>query len=270
MNRSLKYASESLNNLNQNGKHNFAKQHALNIYEGNSIYTFIPKNACSTMRVSLAIKNGCIKDIENYNWIHKNNGTFSTSLSGLITAKYTFVILRDPFKRLVSVYLDKIVERNPDAWNLLDTIARKIKIHDLTFEKFVKIICKAGVFRSNIHWRPQVDFLVYEKYDNYFAIENFAEAIIEIEQKTNMKIFDARNLTRHGLDQYELIKDQNFSNTSLLEILRLKQDGYAPSYETLYTEELIAIVKKQYQEDFNLYIDKFGEKNILFKVEGEK
>ena len=264
MNRILKYSSDNNNNLNQNQKYNFSRNHALNIYQSNSIYTFIPKNACSTMRVSLAMKNGCIDDINDYNWIHKNNNTFSASLRELIRAEYTFVILRDPFKRLASVYLDKIVDRNIDAWNLYGESDKKVQLDEITFSKFIEMIFKPGVFRSNIHWRPQVDFLVYKEYDDYFAIENFSEAIIKIAKKTNMKIFDARDLTKHGLDQYELILDKSFSDTSPLDILKLKQDGFSPSHETLYNEDLIKKVRTRYKEDFDLYIDKFGKKNILF------
>jgi len=264
MNRFLKYSSINYVNLNSNPNHKFALQHALMIYKSDTIYTFIPKNACSTMRLSLAIANGCIQDVKDFNWIHQNNNTFVATLKDLIKANYTFVILRDPFKRLASVYLDKIVDRTVVAWNLYEKIGRKIKLEDMTFRKFVEIIFKQGIFRSDIHWRPQIDFLVYEKYDDYFALENFNEAIPIVEKKAQIKIYDARNLTKHGLDQYQLITDQSFIDVSPVEIFNLKQEGYAPSYESLYDNKLIKLVRKQYKNDFDLYIEKFGDRNILF------
>jgi hypothetical protein len=263
--RNLKYAGKFYFALDKNIQHKFANQHALMIYKSDSIYTFIPKNACSTMRLSLAIANGCIKDVKDFNWIHKNNATFVATLKDLIKAKYTFVILRDPFRRLASVYLDKIVDRTMEAWNLYDLINREIKLEKITFKRFIKIIEEKKLLRSNIHWRPQIDFLVYEKYDDYFALENFSKAIPEIEKKAKIKIYDARNLTKHGLDQYKLIKDKDFSNVSPVEIFNLKQKGFAPSYETLYDKELIEMVRNLYKEDFELYIEKFGKDKILFK-----
>jgi len=265
MDRTLKYSSMQYTSLNNNQNHKFASQHALAIYESDTLYTFIPKNACSTMRLSLAIANKCIKDTKDYNWIHKNNNTFIAPLKDLIKAKYTFIILRDPFKRLASVYIDKIVDRTVEAWSLYDKLDRKVRLEDMTFKKFVEIILKPGVFKSNIHWRPQVDFLIYEKYDDYFSLENFPKAIVTIEEKAQIKVFDGRNLTKHGLDQYQLIKEKKFTDVSPVEIFNLKQKGYAPSYETLYDDELIELVTNRYKEDFDLYIEKFGNEDILFK-----
>ena len=76
--------------LAENVQHKFAAQHELNIYRSKSIYTFIPKCACSTMRLSLAISNGLISDVSKYGWIHSNNTTFSANLSELITAKFAY------------------------------------------------------------------------------------------------------------------------------------------------------------------------------------
>ena len=88
-----------------------AASHALKIYKTGAIDTFIPKNACSTMRLSVAIANCCIADASGFEWIHNNNDTFRANLEDLIRATYTFVILRDPFVRLASCFLDKIVPR---------------------------------------------------------------------------------------------------------------------------------------------------------------
>ena len=263
-NRILKNSSTSYGNLNQNPLFKFANNHALMIYKSDALYTFIPKNGCSTMRLSLAIANGCISDTKNYNWIHNNNKTFVASLAEIIKAKYTFVILRDPFRRLASVYIDKIVDRTVEAWSLYDRLERKIELKELTFKRFVETIVKPGFLRSNIHWRPQIDFLMYSKYDDYFCLEDFSKAIPSIEEKAKIKIYDARNLTKHGLDQYESINDKDFSDTLPIEILNLKDKGHAPSYESLYTEELIELVSTLYKDDFSLYTNKFGKENLLF------
>ena len=111
--------------LDSNVQHKFAAQHALNIYKSQSIYTFIPKCACSTMRLSLALANGLISDVKNYNWIHSNNSTFCANLSELVKAKFTFVILRNPFLRLASTYLDKIVNSTFDTARVKEKLLKK-------------------------------------------------------------------------------------------------------------------------------------------------
>ena len=53
--------------------------------------------------------NGAIKNIEEIQWIHQNNHSLNASTSEALKAQYTFVMLRNPFKRLLSFFLDKLV-----------------------------------------------------------------------------------------------------------------------------------------------------------------
>ena len=81
--RLFRFARTSHAGLHANARHQLAAGHALRIYHSNAIYSFIPKNACSTMRLSLAIANCCIRDAADFNWIHQNNATFSANLEAL-------------------------------------------------------------------------------------------------------------------------------------------------------------------------------------------
>ena len=67
------------------------------------------------MRLSLAFYNGCVDDTADFGWIHSNNATFRADLASLAGASYTFVILRCPYARLASGYLDKIVAGKPPS-----------------------------------------------------------------------------------------------------------------------------------------------------------
>jgi hypothetical protein len=239
--------------------------HALRIYSANAIYSFIPKNACSTLRVSLAIANGCIRDAKDFNWIHQNNDTFSADLASALTASYTFVVLRCPYARLASAYLDKIVGHYPDAWQLYELTLRKIEVSAMSFDFFVRQLHKKTIRKANIHWQPQVDFLLYEHYDDYFCLENFAEAAAVLENKINLPVVDARDLTKHGIGRFTLLGGQGeYARHTAFDIMRLKHAGHCPSPVSLYTEELVAIVKECYRADLELYTSLFGNKNLLF------
>ena len=262
--RFLKYSASSYGALNQNEKHSFAQKHSLSIYQSNSIYSFIPKNACSTMRTSIAYANGCIDSPQDFNWIHKNNQTFNASLSELICADYTFVILRCPYARLASVYLDKFVSKYPPAWDFYDLINREMELDNLSFTNFVNRLQKKAVQKGNIHWRPQVDFLIYQEYDDYFCLENFSEAINTLKAKIDLKIIDVRNLTNHGIDQLHLIDNEDFSQIKPIDILNLKKDGFCPSPKSLYSEELISKVKNLYGDDLEFYRQHIDESNLMF------
>ncbi|WP_319420502.1 sulfotransferase family 2 domain-containing protein [Pleurocapsa sp. FMAR1] len=263
--RFLKYSASNYKPLEENAKHNFAKQHTMQIYGSNAIYSFIPKNACSTMRTSIAYANGCIDNTEDFNWIHKNNQTFNAELSDLIVANYTFTILRCPFARLASVYLDKIVSRDRVAWKFYDLIDRKIELEHISFARFVQELNNNTVKSGDQHWRSQVDFMVYKQYDDYFCLENFAEVMTTLKAKIDLEIIDARNLTNHGLDKLKFV-DNDYSQVKPAKIFNLKQEGCCPSPKSLYNDELIEAVSKLYQDDIKLYQDVIEQPQLMFKL----
>src|SRR5437763_579150 len=87
-----------------------------------------------------------------------------------------------------------------DECDLRDKVATPLNLDALTFAEFVAILEDPAVRAGNIHWRPQMDFLVYDRYDDYFAVENFAAAVAMIRDRAGLEVVDARPLTAHGLD----------------------------------------------------------------------
>ena len=262
----FKYSAANQLPLQQNPMHQFAMRHAMQLFYHDAIYSFIPKNACSTMRLSLAVANGCIDGIEQGHWIHKNNNTFIPTLAEAARSSYKFVILRCPFRRLASVYLDKFVAKETNAWAYRDILQRTIELDDLTFQDFVFSLKKPSIFNSDIHWRPQSAFLLYEEYSDYFALEHFDKAIVKLKEKIGLEVIDARSLTTHGIDGYELLDDKNYSQMAAFDIAVLKRQGKCPSPASLYTPELIEIVRKMYAQDFVLYSKKCNKEDLLFQL----
>jgi hypothetical protein len=266
MTRYFKYAAAVEQNLRQNSRHQFAQNHALCAYQKNAIYTFIPKNACTTLRLSLAISNGCILDAKQINWIHDNNETFKATLSELAKAEYSFVVLRCPFSRLASTFLDKIVSRDRVAWKFYDFIGRATPLDEITFENFVDAITKRAQLRNlDIHWRPQVDFLVYAEYDDYFSLEHFQDAVQVLKQKIDLDVFDARELTLHGTSHLQKVDSRSFATTPAHELLAMRRSGLIPSYRSLYEKKLIDAVASAYGDDIALYKEKCDPRDLLFR-----
>jgi Sulfotransferase family len=280
--RNFRYSSVLKTKLLDNEIHGFAQQNALRLYRSDAIYTFIPKNACSTMRLSLAFYNGCVDNISDFDWIHLNNSTFQADLASLACASYTFVILRCPYSRLASVYLDKIVDSLPDDRHLysqlrgenpykkskiLNKISVKKRnkfIDSLSFYDFVMSLRQNCIRKGNTHWRPQVDFLVYEDYDDWFCVEEFSKAVAILKNKINLNVVDARQLTLHGTGHLKKIQDDKFSNVSSSAIREIKKNGECPSQFSLYNDELIEMVNAIYSEDIDIYKTVFGAKNLMF------
>lgn len=264
MNRTLNHISGTRVTLRKNQPFQFALQYALQIYKSNSIFTFIPKNACSTMRYSIARANDFIDSEADFHWIHMNNSTFNPHLSSLITADYTSVILRCPFSRLASAFLDKFIKQTPDAERYYSHLGNKMDPLDLTFRQFVDSLNKPFLLNDNIHWRPQSDFLIYRNYDDYLAIEDFKNASETLEDKINLKVFDARKLTNHGIDGLTLVHEDHYNcHTPLSELIKLRKQNRMISPKNLFDKETYSRVENIFSADINLYIDKFGTENLM-------
>lgn len=264
MARHFRYSSDQLKTLSNNFAHNFALSHTLSVFDSKAAYTFIPKNGCSTMRYSIARANGCLEAHDDMNWIHSNNKTFSMDNVSAATAKYTFVILRCPFERLYSAYMDKIVGLTAPAWTYYNSQGRRIRPYDLTFDKFVESLVNTPKQQMDIHWRPQVDFLLYKNYDNIFCLEQFGLLEKTLLDKIDLQIFDTRSTLQH--DSKKLIEESTRTTPrklTALELLVRKEAGYRPKLTTLIDEEIAHELSKVYHADIELYCSHFGKSKTM-------
>ncbi len=259
--RRLRHAA-AVGPLARNEVHTFAAEHALMIAPSRAVYSFIPKNGCSTMRLSVAIANGAVAGPADVNWIHLNNSTFAASLEWLLTAQYTFAILRCPFRRLASCYLDKIVGRYPPMWKLYEMTGRAVEPEAMTFRAFVTAISDPEMLILDEHWRPQTDFLVYETYDDLFDLADFAAAAARLRDRIGLDIVDARELTRHGTDHLEP-SDAYGPDTPPLALLNARAEGRIATAGSLYDAALRAEVADLYADDAALMRDTFGPGSLM-------
>ncbi|MBT1695493.1 sulfotransferase family 2 domain-containing protein [Fulvivirgaceae bacterium PWU4] len=271
----MKFRNPSVTSENwrRNTRHQFAADFAQEIYASNSIYSHIPKNASSTMRYSVALANRLITPSTDISWVYANNMTFVPSLRFQTLADYTFVILRCPFSRLASAFLDQIVRR-PHMYVMRQRkkgfnrhIVDKIVARHITFERFVlKLRDNPGFLRLNAHWRPQVDFLLYEEYDDYFCVENMGSATKILKEKIDLDVVDTRHLAKHGIDRYKKVVVENGFQLTAPQIQKMKHANTIVDPQCLYSAQLVKMVANLYAQDIDLYWDKFGGENLLFKV----
>jgi len=264
-------AQLSLLPVAENPFHNFAARHALAIYRSRAIYTFIPKNACSTMRYSLARNNLFISGSTPMDWHHSNNLTFVASQEFAASAEYAFVLLRCPFRRIASAYLDKVVTANRVVRSIYPSKFRKMQLrlmersmyHSLSFRDFIERISRIDRLKLNPHWRPQVDFLLYDDYDDYYSVEEFSQFETEIIQKIGFSVYDARDAIGHDTSNFQKIAG-NFADTPAGEVFRLREAGKLPSYSSLFDDALVARVAEIYADDLAFYSGHIGTAGLLF------
>lgn len=238
------------------------------IYGPNAVYSMIPKNGCSTLRLSIALANGAIDNLVHWRWIHQNNETFRPTLRELATASFTFGFLRCPYRRLVSCFLDKFVSRRPDAWQFHEAAGMSGDLARLTFRGFCAELAKPQVRHANAHWRPQVDFLVYKNYDQLFCVEDFEAAAQVLERKIGLKIVDSRPLVRHDASQYRILPPaKSFADTEIWQIEAMMISGLRPDPASFFDSDLLELVAAAYFEDFRLYRCLFRDKGLFSQRE---
>ena len=248
-------------NLCKNTSHQFAIGHTKVHYKSNSVCTWIPKNACSNIRYSIAIANGAIANMDEIKWIHANNDCFVANTKEALEAKFTFIILRNPFKRLLSFFLDKLCHADNPQSDISYQIAKDVFEFDsyMTFEDFINYIWDyPHKIYEDEHTRPQTDFLLYRNYDEYYAVEKLSEALEDINKKIGLKVYDTRSVNTiytskgHALDQG--ITFQNKAS----EIKDLYSQKKSPITKNMYNNEMIKKVAAIYLQDILLYANRIS------------
>jgi len=248
--------------LDENEAHIFAQKKTLAHLRSNSICTWIPKNACSNLRFSIALENGFISSKNDIGWIHNNTETFYASNKELLKAEYCFVILRNPFKRLLSYFLDKLCHKKSASENDKSYMGAQELFNvtdETTFEQIVSAIWnQPELIEKDIHLIPQCDFLVYKDYDDYFQFEMYAELNSSLEKKLGLQIIDVRDFntvhTSKGLKTSDAINHKN----TVREINNHLKKGEKPIPINMYTNEMTKKMGAIYFNDILLYAKKLN------------
>lgn len=253
------YQKLSRTKLANNNRFDFAQKHTIVHYRSGAVCSFIPKNACSCIRYSFGVANGCIQSSKDFDWIHQNNYSFNAKDAQLFSAPYSFVFLRNPFARLVSYYLDKICGASQHSSDVSYDVAKKlfaVKNDQYTFRDFVDYLyLRPSLMQNDVHIRPQNEFLIFERYHDYFAVEDFAESSRKIREAYGIELLDVRGLS-DGHTQAELKKysgSDNFCDATIADIRAMAAEGISPGYYNIYDDVTAAKVAKLYFGDIMLY-----------------
>jgi hypothetical protein len=269
------------------------QRHAIYIAPANAIYTFIPKNACTTLRYAAIRSNISCSDLND-----KKNSRFEldtalaqihryvASPEQIASATYRFIVLRCPWSRLSSVFLDKVVDGKRsgrairlNAENQRYSTPVALGLHALhriglipyldptrfTFRQFVDLIAAPSGLEIDHHWTPQAR-LALETYDDVFGMYDLKTAFARISEVTGMKIQDTRDLSGHATHRLKLLCDKCYADIPLAELNQMKQAGYAPHHKAFYDSALQRIVKDLYEEDLEFYINYLGPEGLAFSA----
>ena len=260
----------NLSNLKINHDHDFAIKHTLCHYKSKTVCTWIPKNGCSNLRYSVSKENGAISSIDEIEWMHRNNDCFNATTKESLQADYTFIILRNPFRRLLSFFLDKLChppeEKSEGSYQHAQEVFGFSENH--SFLDFINYIWENpnSIYKDE-HTRPQCDFLLYRQYDDYFALERIEEANLRIHEKTGVKIYDVRDKNSIFTSKGREYSQEITSTTQANEIKNLLEKNKIPVAENMYSNEMIKKVSTLYLQDILLYCNEIESESEIPELE---
>jgi hypothetical protein len=235
-------------------------------HEFRYIYCPIPKNASSSLKALCLLleKEHDYEKVLQPNWLHSYANQHLT-LSRYSRAEaqaflndpryFKFCIVRNPWSRLVSAYLDKFLQTPTLPWiakeidNIYRYNGREPNCQkSISFRQFVEYLAAAHGQAPNIHWRPQYHFLGAVQFHFMARFETLAEDFQVIKQVAKLPVdLPWRNQTAH---KQAFAQAQDWADLYPAE---LRGCATLPPYQKFYTPDLVEIVRQRYQTDIELF-----------------
>lgn len=169
-----------------------------------AVYCGIPKNACTLFKTAW-VKNS--EEEDSFKRSGQNVHVYLNRRSRSLSANYLleclsskeyfkFVILRNPFDRIVSGYLDKIAKHAvPESFaqDVIQAVHRSLGKDfnlekSITFSQFVDYLVSTPDNCLNDHWRPQSNFVLGVNFDLVAQFSSLESAISSIQKKLGITI----------------------------------------------------------------------------------
>lgn len=168
---------------------------------------------------------------------------------------FKFGVIRNPFERLVSAYLEKFVYQRTTERNLLHTEEIVREVGDsagfdprtgINFDQFVEYIFRQDPYDLDPHWRPQyLYFLGVKHISRIFRLENIAQLEQQLRQRVGIEIqLGHENATSKS----EIV----LPTASELSAAELEKQG-AIHPDSFLSSRHVEAIREYYREDFELY-----------------
>ncbi|MEK8019469.1 MAG: sulfotransferase family protein, partial [Candidatus Parabeggiatoa sp.] len=232
-------------------------------HQNRIIYCPIHKVASTTLKLQLILTNNP-NVVFDVNKDRPSEAKYCCSLATysfeeanklLQDSRYLKVVfVRNPWERLTSAYLNRIVTKGNLSGIVLTAYKDKALpsnyLKSITFRQFIDYIMVTDDNDLNIHWQPQYLYLGNQHFDFIGRYENLATDFERLKQMTQLPSI----LIKENATQYcpqAINSDKKFCDYSPNELRQLA--GGFPSYEYFYPPDLIECVIKRYQKDVEMF-----------------
>lgn len=221
------------------------------------IYFPLPKSACTlfctfvalnsdTKRVFDAQKQGVHQFRFRETELQLRNMALATD-----DRYFRFTVIRDPYSRLVSAYVDKLVKpvRAGKAW------ATGKKCADHSFESMIGALHRMPDARIEKHFRPQAAFIRNIPMDHIGIFDDLGPTLrmiedrygVDVQKEVESNVYAPK---RTKYSQAEPSASHYVGNLTARELAAMRD---IPPVECFYNDRLREMVSKRYREDQEIY-----------------
>jgi len=211
-------------------QNSYTFHHNILIERRKAIYLFIPKVACSSLKLIFAREMGLMHEYEmDDNLPHAVNFPFAHSdeLNDRFADYTTFAFVRNPWDRLTSCYMDKIWNRFHPGFKRYGILYPK-----MPFEEFIESICIIPDALSDSHFRSQTSFLngrmSPDRIDFLGRFENLQDDFRRLSDMLRMAHRELPHIRRRQVADY---RERYSTRTRNLVAMRFKNDVESFGYE---------------------------------------
>jgi hypothetical protein len=217
-------------------------------------YTYIPKNACTSFKRTLGEAQG---------WLDPDASSAHDMkviwwAQGLVRYPQVgerIVVVRDPFERLLSGFLNRFLMREDAAAQhamdsgVQDLIGPDKTRQDVTFEDFVQYLARTPDRQLNEHWRPQSNFLI-GTYTRFLRFEHLAEDAGFLAERG----IPLQHRQGHGTSSMRRDLGPGWGSAPVRRLRRQRRmKEVLPARESMYDEQLADLVAERFAADVELF-----------------
>ena len=231
------------------------------------VYCSIPKNACTVFKNFIVDNSDSKEEFDKLSQnIHQFLATKKTNILSLTSCLespdyFKFLILRNPFARLASAYLDKFAKHLfPESFarDVIREVQQFLGVEvnikkSITFAQFIKYLARTKDRDLNDHWRPQSNFLGSVKFDLVGQFENLDVVFNLLQKKYSISI--RKKVSAHMTNYKDFSNNLEFHQ---IYPYKLRTLDAMPTAWNLYNSELEAIVRERYAKDIEIYEQYFN------------
>lgn len=236
------------------------------------VYFPIPKCACTSIKkLLLKEKDIDVKNVSDYN-VHvlagENLERFSYQ-SALSSQLQSLVVLRDPYARVVSAFLDKVIKLQATQMTESKFFTESLPIRlaeksgkpflDTDFTDFVRFLEPNGTgkyIQSNEHWRQYTKLLDTNNrvYDRVIDISQVGEIFPDIGKSNVVGVVGLKEQSTTE----SAVENQDWTHKKVSELIALYNNPQKPRLEKQFflTDETRAAIDLLYKDDVLYYAEK--------------